>query len=242
MKKPVIIINICFLSILMLGFWGCKKDKEKEDDIEVFFDVPAIAKYDFSLEKPTLITPFDILIAPQLLTNNLFYELEGEPLLVTYLINNDQQPYKEHTTLWGELGVTQLKRETPKSTDGGESETGDYDVAIDKIKPYAMIANIAFFRFSHSIFGTYLLYEMTYDPEDTAEIPTVFFRAKKSDTGIRPFEPFIFFCTFDLNDFLVERRKTEKKIKVNIKFKTGTEDGKDVYKNCDDNPVELTFK
>ena len=234
--------KIFLLSILMLGFWGCKKEKVESDDIEVFLDVPAIAKYNFSLEKPTLITPFDTFIAPQLLNDNLFYALEGAPLLVTYFINNDQQPFEKYTTLWGDLGVTKLKMEMIQATDGGESETGDFDVAIEKIQPYGMISNIAFFYFIHNIFGTYLVYEMTYDPEDTAEIPTVYFRAKKSETGIRPIEPFIYFCTFDLNDFLVERRKTEKKIKVNIKFKTGTEDGKDVYKNCDDNPVEFTFK
>jgi hypothetical protein len=236
--------KIFLMSILMLGLWGCKKEKEKEDDIEIFVDIPAIAKYNFSLEQPTLITPFDTFIAPQLLTDYAFYDLEGEPLLITYFINYDQQPFKEHTTLWGELLFTRLKKKLIQATDGGESEAGGYDVAIEKIKPYAMINNIAFFVFNHSIFINYLIYEMTYDPDDASDIPTVYFRAKESDKndGIYPYEPFYYFCTFDLNDFLVERRKTEKKIKVNIKFKTGTDNGKDVYKNMEGSPLELTFR
>jgi hypothetical protein len=85
---------------------------------------------------------------------------------------------------------------------------------------------------------------MTYDPDDTSEIPTVYFRAKESDkeNGIFPNEPFIYFCTFDLNDFLLERRETEKKIKINIKYKIGAENGIDVYKDWDDNPLELVFR
>ena len=234
--------KILFFSILMLGFWGCKKDKV--DDIEIFEDIPAIAKFNFSLNLPTLITPSETLIAPQLLTNNTYYLLEGESLLISYFINKDQQPYEDYTTLWGELLITSLKKEKSQATDGGNSKTGDFDVAIEKIQPYAMIDNIAFFYFSHTVFGSYLVYEMTYDSDDASEIPTVYFRAKESDmdTGIYPVEPFIYFCTFDLNDFLLERRKTEKTIKVNLKYKTGSEDGKDVYKDWDKNPLEFMFK
>jgi len=236
--------TFCFLGILMLGFWGCRKDKEKEDDIEVFMQVPAIAKYNFHLEQPTLITPFDTLIAPQLLTDNAFYSLEGLPLLISFYINYDQQSFEEYTTLWGDLGITPLKMEAARATNGGESETGDFDVSIEEIRPYAMIDNIAFFYFSHAVFGTYLVYEMTYDPDDTSDIPTVYFRAKESDkdNGIFPLEPFIYFCTFDLNDFLLECRNSEEKLKVNIKYKTGTDDGKDVYNDWEGNPLELTFK
>ena len=230
--------------ILMSGFWGCRKEKEKSDDIEVFMQIPAIARYNFSLSQPTLVIPFDTLIAPQLLTDNAFYLLEGLPLLVSFFINYDRQPFDEYTTLWGDLGFTPLKMEKAQATTGGESEKDGFDVSIDKITPYAMIDQIAFFYFTHTVFGIYLIYEMTYDPGDTSEIPTIYFRAKESDkdNGIFPNEPFIYFCTFDLNDFLLERRNSEKMIKVNIKYKTGTENGKDVYKDWESNPLELSFR
>ena len=238
MKK----IFLTVLTVLLVVLSSCKKEIER-DDIEIFYNIPALLGYDFELKHTTLITPSGTYLAPQL-TNLFINPLEdGDPFLTVYAINNDQEKFEGYTVLYELYDINILRKESSQATEGGESAEEDFKAPIQDMAPYTFIKdshfnhNVAFFYFIHAnnvSVSARFIYEMTYDPDEDSEIPTVYFRAKQVDAGIPPYEPFVYFCTFELDEFLLERGK------INIMYKTGEENEKELFKEWEDNPLSLS--
>ena len=235
-------IFFLFFSILLVILSSCKNKDAEYDDISYYYNVPAIVGYDFTLNHTTLITPMETYLAPQLTRYFLTQIVDGDPLLLDFSINNDQEKYEGYIVLYELLYLTQLRKESSQATPNGESVAEGFNSPIENVLPYTFLKdshynhNVAFFGFVHAntvSASTRFVYEMTYDPDETAEIPTIYLRAKQTDAGIMPYEPFVYFYTFDLDNFLLERGK------FNIMFKTGEDDGKELLEEWEGNPLNL---
>ena len=236
MKKLV----FSFLGIFILGLSGCKRDKGDTYDYYPPY-MPAIVGYNFDLSSPTLITSQGTFIAPQL-GSVFYYQLfTGDALLVDIVVNRDQQPSEEYTVVW-DLTYSIVMNETPQATDGGVSAADDFDAPIDDMSAYDMVKNVAFLFFFHTAPGfQQYFYEMTYDPEQAAndDVPVVYFRAKKDGEDKNETVSFRRICAFDMDDFIKTYKKSENELKIHVKFKIGEEDGKEIFKDWEGNPLTL---
>ena len=118
----------------------------------------------------------------------------------------------------------------------------DYDVRIEDMDVYNVVFSdyyqtVLFLVFSIDASYTQEFdYEMTYDSEENTN--TVYVRARKRES----IDVFSYVCAFDMTSYLLALRGDEKNVKINLKFKTGEEDGKDIYKDWSKNPLEIKFE
>jgi hypothetical protein len=123
----------------------------------------------------------------------------------------------------------------------------------------SVLDHVLFFEFSHkktSDISTFV-YELVWDPEtkgklgETGEQPTLYIRAKSdasamrsSDQGISDLGKVIF--GFDMTDFVTYYKaniSSSGPVTFNLKYKIGTDnDGKDVYRNFQSNPIKWETK
>ena len=222
MKK--VIINL--LGALILGLSGCFKPG---DNIQGFTDVPAIIGSYSTVLEPVLVTTTGILLAPEL---SYFPEFNhGDAVLAYFSINFDKQPLQEYTTV-SDLQVYRINTAVPVATTGGQS-TGDFDSPIPYMDSYCSIIEyydrIVYFL----IFGQnaniedVFDYEMTYDPDYTEEIPSVYIRVKRTGSNPPPKERIVpVMQSFDMTQYIIDLKHTDKKM-FNIKYNKSGEDGEE---------------
>lgn len=246
MKKMILPL----LGLLMFGLSGCY-NKEPGDRYDDYYNLAAIVGYDFDVNQPTLKTRAGLLLSPQLKEFFLDKIFTGDALFCNYIsINRDNQPIEEHTMIW-DLDCIILSKVTLQATEGGESASEDFTAPIEDLDAFDMIGNVAFLLLFHTApgFQTYF-YEMTYDPEeeptydpdDGAEITTIYIRAKENGTDNNSITTFYRLCAFDFNNYVKAKKDSETKLKIFIKLKTGEEDGKDVYRDWGGNPLDLRIE
>ena len=239
------------LGLLMLGSSGCY-NKTPGDRFDNYLGLVAIVDYDFFLNQPVLKTPIGTLVAPQL--KGYFHDqiFTGDALFCNYItINRDNQPSEEYTIIW-DLDCVIVNKEPLQATERGESESDDYTEPVEDLATYDMIGNVAFMWLYHTAPGFQLYnYEMTYDPDekpmydpdDGALITTVYVRAKENGKDNNSITTFYRWCAFDFNNFIMAKKDSETKLKIKIKLKIGKEDGKDVYKDWnDEEPIKLKIE
>jgi len=235
MKK----IILPLISLLILILLSCNK-KEPEDNIKEYQGLIAIVGYDFDVFSPTLNTKIGLLTAPQL--DKYFHSnlKTSDVLFCEYIIiNEDNQPREGYTLVW-DLFFYLLDKVKLQATDGGERTSDDFWAPIDDVAAYDMFGNVAVMWLYHTAPGFQQYdYEMTYDPEEEVEITTVYIRAKEREKDNNTITSIRRWCAFDLNDFIKEKKGSENKLEINIKFKIGEKDGEDIYKDWDKNPIEL---
>ena len=233
-----------FLGILMLGLSGCM-DKSGEN-IECFQDmlIPTIVEFGFT-GKPEIITPLGRFVAPEL-QNALFTEIDdGDALLTYFCINYDQQISTDYT-MASNLQWVKIKKISPYATYGGESLADDFITPIEELAVYSVIQYnnyqiVMFLTFAHRAASDQEFdYQMTYDPNNNSN--RLYIRAKKRNQSTKTDTNIVFLCAFDMTSYLMTLRGSEKEISFNLYYKTGEEDGDDVYKEWSENPVRISFE
>ncbi len=224
-----------FLCILMFTLSSCKN---KGDDIQSYSWVPAIVGFDSEVtQQPTLTTPYGTYVVPELQSVFLYYLNVGDAVITTYTINYDRQSSEEYTVA-EVLDWIKINKDVLQGTLGGESNAGDFDAPILSVQPYVRLGDVLFIFFNHSAPANQpFLYEMTYDYNEKSDIPTMYFRAKEIELDNSPKYTYPNAAAFELGAFLRAHADSESKARINIKFKTGEEDEKDVYSEYVNNPV-----
>ena len=224
-----------FLGIWMLGFSGCMKTS---DNIVSFTYEPAIVVSDAFSSQPMIETRHGKFLAPELSDESFFDEVL---LWTEFQINFDQQPYSNVYTV-SNLTYQQIfsawayPRAIDDMADGGFNDPIDY-VHFDVKRLRKMV----FIWFGHKApKGQTYDYEMSFDPDETYAIRTLYVRAKKTNelTG-NNIE--VYTCHgFDISMLLYNYENAEAdKVSFNIMYYTGTkgEDGKEIYKGYEFNPL-----
>ena len=208
--------------------------------------IPAMIGYNYDFEVVTLITPIGIHLAPTL-NPQFIYELEdGDALIALVEVNMDNQNIEGFITVKDVILFYKLDKFFPQATEGGKSAGEDFNFSIDDFYPVSFFIDkhfnnyVAIFEFvKHVHRSNSFMYEMTYDPDDTDEIPSVYFRAKNVPDGVYQIENGQYLCAFDFADFFAERRDSGNKFEVNFFFKTGEEGEKEIFEPFEENPVEI---
>jgi hypothetical protein len=234
MKKLILPI----LGILMLSLSGCNNDKG--DEIVRYPYVPAIFGIDWDLKQAILITPGETYLAPGL-TSYYPYDLdEDDVLIVDIYINKTRQPQNEkgYTTVMINY-LTPLGMASP--IDENESNIENFE-SIDSMVCFARVSHgmmdVLYTAFCHNSTRYRAFdYEITYDPDEVAEIPTLYVRAKGRGSpysssalaeGTYAFNMYDYYSTLEPD--------AENKVRFNFKFKTGEdEDGKEIWEELQDN-------
>ena len=226
MKKVV----FPFLGILALGLSGCIDNGDKVN-VSSYVEVAIVEEFDMTAGgQPALITPNGKVIVPELrsaLSSNLLYD--GAAVLAYFSIYENRQVSTNYT-IASNVDYQIINQVKAYATSGGESIAGDFDVKIEKINEavgfsigdYKAFIFIAFVHEAPT--DQKFDYEMTYDLADT---DVIYVRAKKNGSGTNNSSTFAYLYAFDVSDFIA--LQGENKGTFKIKYKTGEEDGKDVY-------------
>ena len=232
MKKVVFLIS----GMLMLGLTGCMKSGE---NIQYYQYIAAIVEWspEFGFE---LQTSVGRIISTKV--QNATDLLSGEAVVAFFYVNFDQQPSTEYTMAY-DMEYYPITLTSPHPTSGGESVTGDFVTPIegmyiqdmfvcDRYKPVIFIA------FAHTApTNQEFIYEMTYDPNENTD--AVYLRAKKKGQGTKAEANIAYLYAFDMTYYLMTLKDSGKDIKLNLYYKTGEFDGKDVYSPWNENPLPL---
>ncbi|MDR1763978.1 MAG: hypothetical protein LBR64_08530 [Dysgonamonadaceae bacterium] len=122
-----------------------------------------------------------------------------------------------------------------------------YSADIDKAQLYtSTLDNLLCFEFSHTSSAVYD-YEMVLDPStmDAGAYPTFYIRAKRDETSTSASAAKNIFA-FDMSKFVEQYNALHStsagaKIRFNLKYKVGTVDGNDIYRDFLSNPIEWQF-
>jgi hypothetical protein len=87
-------------------------------------------------------------------------------------------------------------------------------------------------------------FEMTYNADETDEIPTLSIRAKSKGQEYPSLVEMTHLHAFHMYDYLMSlETNADNKLKLNIRFSTGMNaDGKEVWKPWSGNPLEITLE
>ena len=248
--------NLVFpiLGILMLGLSGCN---DKGDDIIRFPYVPAIFGIDPDLRQTIMITPGEIFLAPDLEEYYYWGLLDEDYVLIAdVLLNNTRQPKNEKGYRTVTMNNYILVNNGRKSPIGENERNEDYiNIPIERFP--SIDSMICFARVAHEMMDVLYTafyhkssryrafdYEMTYDPDETAEIPTLSVRAKGRGDFYSSSAPGEGIDAFNMHEYYTTlTRDSENKVRINFRFKTGEdEDGNEIWENMRGNPVTITFK
>ena len=231
-----------FLGIVMLGLTNCIDPGG--DNITSYSTVPAIVEeFDIATFQPALFTSLGKVIAPELqkaLTSELY---DGAAVLANFEINADHQPSTEYT-IASNVQWIKIDQVRAYSTNGGESMSGTFDVKIERINDVVLVFceynTFIFIVFAHEAPADQkFIYEMTYDASENTDI--VYIRAKNNGQGTKANTTFTCLYAFDITDYLMALRQGEKRVTFKLKYKTGEEEGKDVYREYDQ-PIVLIYE
>ena len=223
-----------FLVVLTLGLSGCIKPG---DSIENYNSVPAIVELSWEILQYTLKTPYGAIYSAEIQNATDLYE--GDMLLTSFSVNYDQQTH-ENYTIASNLQYVKLMTGYAESTEGGESTSNDFDLAISNFGIYGRIGYYWFFGFDHKTAteNDKFIYEMTYDNEQTDGTPVVKIRAKKDGEGSK-----YAVWVFNMSSFYWTYKDDNNVAKFNIQLKTGVDDdGNDIYEYCRDSYGIVTFE
>ena len=233
-----------FLGILMLGLFSCMDTGG--DNISSYSFVPAIVEeFDFNTFQPALFTPLGKIIVPDLhnAQNPTLYE--GDAVLANFNINQDQQLSNEYT-IASDVQCIKINQVRAYSTSGGESESDNFNFKINGINTGIVFfcdnyRAFIFIEFTHEAPSDQEFdYEMTYDPYENTNI--AYIRAKKNGQGTKNNSALInYLYAFNITDYLIKLRGSEKRVTFKLKYKIGEEEGKDVYGEYD-KPFDIIFE
>ena len=200
------------------------------DNIQCFATTPAVVGFDNDTSLPTIKTAYGVFFAPELQgeMSNLF---EGDAILASFCINYNQQPSGKYPVV-SDLQFLKVEVGFPIATQGGESETGDFDYPIKNMDVVGLFENVLFFAFQHKApIDQKFIYEMTFDDIET-DIPVLYIRAKKDVIEVSGSERDVVYpFAFNMFDFFMEYKNADNKVKFMIKYKTGEDvDGNEIFR------------
>ncbi len=183
-------------------------------------------------------TRYGTLLAPELNGKSFF---DDDLLWTNFEVNHDNQPYSDATTV-SNLVYMQVYSSYIRTVPGG-IVTDEYTAPIDHMYPapaLKAVRKILFCSFGHVAPAdqTYA-YEMFYDPEETADTPTLYVRAKKSNSSTGSNINLKTCWAFEMTTFATRYKDPSSNIvQLNIKYRTGVDDeGKDIYKTLEGSPI-----
>jgi hypothetical protein len=233
------------LFTFVYGFVGCHDDNDNDRRI-YFYDEPAIVE---SLDTDTVIKSAH----GRVLVNSLDNSLKvGDLLWTAFEVNLDDKKSTTkdlHTaTNFRYHFVDSSKVIIPADAEAFEDNLADdYSEDIHTAVLYKdYVDSLLFFGFRHetSVEVGYV-YEIILDPSNEAKIPTFYIRAKKvtavpaSVRGSAKNSGEIIYA-FDMSDFVKYYKNdisNNGPVKFNLKYKTKTQEGKDIYKGFQSNPL-----
>jgi hypothetical protein len=242
------LVKCLTLFAFIFGFVNC--DDHNNDNHVYFYDEPAIVE---SLDNDTVIKAAH----GKFLVNSLDSSLKVGNLLWT-VFEVDLDSKKETVgdeALYRATGfrcslVDSSKVIIPADTTAfKEKLADDYTEDIDLAVLYnEYVENLLFFGFQNESSGnTGYVYEVFLNPEKEqgTQHPTLYIRAKKATIVPASNSKHETIYAFDMSDFIKYYRDTiseDGPVKFNLKYKTGTKDGKDVYRGFQSNPLSWHIK
>ena len=225
----------------MLSLSGCFK-REPSDDIFAF-RLPAVVQFNSSMEL-VINSKVGSFLAPEL-EEKLFTDVNVGDLIYTVFSVNVSLPQSPsgHFTAYN-ISWAKVYTKSAIATEGGASETGDYNFPIKDIAILEFWNNYAYFAIEHNApSGQLFTYEMTYDINETGNVPTVYLRAKKTGDEISGNnERIAMFFAFDITELELKFKNSDNILYINIMIKTGVDsDGNEVFSNFIYNPVFFVF-
>lgn len=216
MKKIV----FSFLGVVILGLSSCLK---KGNNTETLPTMPAIVTYYNTYFQAMIKTPYGSFFAPEL--QNITDLMEGTAIIVsTCGINYNEQTSPNYYTVsnmqWLHVGM------------GWPSgyESSDFDTPIEDMYLLGLVENSLFFVFKHTAPSDQVfIYEMTYDPTDSYDIPILYLRAKKIDTGSESTKANAYFYGFNMYSYFYSHKDSQNKVRFRIAYKTVDKEGNDKY-------------
>ncbi len=239
-----------FLFALTLGFISCSDDDDKSP-VWYFYDEPAIVKsVSAGTGSPEVIiqTAYGNFSVPEL-SGSL---AEGQCLWTafTYDMNNQPSPGVMTATAFRYKEIDSTKVLMPADKPAFDTYLEDsYSDSIKASVLYLSYVNkVLFFGFSMHDSKSYG-YELICNPDldEGSTYPTLYIRARPFISNIKynslqTDEKNTVHYGFDMTGFLDKYMTSGNSVTFNLKYKTGTKDGKDVYKSFKDNPITWSFK
>ena len=218
---------------------GCLDPEPESWDRTVTF-IPAIYGYDDEISNSLLITSEGPFVAPDLNRRNIN---KGQALLANFSIMSEYQTLENHILIVA-VNVTYVEKVKPQPEFDETAEENDfipiYDVDLRDEIIYDEDSVVIFFLFNHDYEEILTIsYEMSYGIDEIDGIPTLYIRAKRSSSETPVFE-FMSVCAFEMTDFFKTPEISEEK-KFKVMFKTGEENGVEIYKQWERNHYEPWF-
>jgi len=231
-----------FLCLVILSVSSCFKIENKDDIIT--FPSPAVLQYN-STNELVLSSKAGVFLAPEL-ESKLNTEINiGDLVFSVFSVNLSKPKSASGYYTAYDILLAKVYTRTPVATEGGVSETGDYNSSIREIQILDFWNNYLYFGLIHSApEGQEFVYEMTYDINEKNKTPTVYIRAKKSGEDITgDVTNTAMFYAFDMTELALKFINSDNRLNLNIMFKTGVDkEGNEVFTNFPLNPVFLVFE
>lgn len=254
MKMKKLVVSVFTIVLLSIGLWSCLNGGNSSS----YNGIPAIVTQENGVRMLQLpVMSFNGLspcLAPTLPSS---YNV-GDYLIVGFTIDFDNQPDAKHTTL-SDLVV--YESDMPSSSaiiaQGDEAKgimedmTTDSIVNINSMLPFSYTA---FTGFQHKASKDVFMYDMLFNEDSFKldnvgnKIYSVYFFPRKTSIQLNSsseYRNYVFEIYNILNspyakDTVLSDDISAKLCKVNMFYKSGTKDGKNVFKAIGSNPVELS--
>lgn len=235
--------KICFLLLCIVSL--CLSSCMKSGNVQHYYDVPAVVKMEPTIGQPVLITTKEVFVAPELREYFQYAILqEGEAVLAAFSLDPDQEPIQGYRTVLEfdcfQVGITAVAEE--KDVDKTAF------LPIQKIEPFALIVHekilVMYVAFNHNTTFRKYAYTITYEPDETAEIPMLSIRARavgdEYPTASESLWPYV----FEMYDYIQTLPKdAQNQVRINLRYKTGVDnDGNEVWTTYANNPLIIPLK
>jgi len=240
MKKRLFV----FLSVVVLYTGGCFRI-ENTDDI-FSYRLPGVMLFTDMMDL-ALHTKAGSFLAPDLENKIFSGEIGiGDLLYTIFTVNFSLPPTSSGLYSAYDIYHAVVNTASPSATVDGASETDIYDFPIKDIAVLDFWNYYLYFAIDHQAPETQQFdFEMTYDINETANIPTVYLRAGKigeeiPSTGSTAISTSFF--AFNMTELTLKFMTPDNRLYINIKFRTGVDnDGNEVFTNFAFNPVFMVF-
>ena len=224
--KKVIFSLLC---VLIIGFTGCIKNGSNTSTIQG----PAVVKYYMG----QLMLRIDgVLFAIPNTDGALFVD---DLIWAFFTVDYDNQASTDYYTVY-DFSYMPIKSSYPIESydEGGSSE--NYTAPIIDISGGAIVDHYLVLLLSqYSSEKMEYIYEMSYDPNEEGERPTVYIRAKKMSSGTDTDYKVDYPYAFNMYNYVMYQGENNK-ITINVKYKTGETDGKEQFATYV-NPISFDF-
>jgi hypothetical protein len=241
MKKLIVIFFL--ITGITLSFTGCLNT---EGNYQVLPPVPAVVNYNSLKGGTTLLTYWD-----EIATQGLSTHSPGDCIIVQFKLDYDNQPASDYYTATEVAVIEDVEHSLARIED--EISVGDFtfpieDMAVIDYNNITILDGKYFLSFKHEGVKNQLIeYRMLTSPNDKNEVNgthNVYLVAKKkNEVEDGTTTTLINSHAFDMKNAILnlgrDTTTTYKYIMANLKFFTGKEEDKPVFKDYNSTPIKL---